>query len=73
MCGEFETMLNSCPGKGIVDTGCAKMVMTSDICQKCLGLLNTKERASIEKVQEKNRCTFGNNRLECHSAQHSFQ
>ena len=25
VCGEIETMLNSCPGKGIVDTVCAKM------------------------------------------------
>ena len=24
ICGEFKTMLNSCPGKGIVDTGCAQ-------------------------------------------------
>ena len=29
VCGESETMLNSCPGEGIVDTGCAKMMMGS--------------------------------------------
>ena len=30
VCGEFETMLNSCLEKGIVDTGCVKMVIGSD-------------------------------------------
>ena len=61
VCGEFETMLNSCPGKGIVDTGCAKMMMGSNIFQQYLGLLNPKERASIEKVREKNRFSVGDN------------
>ena len=54
VCGEFETMLNSCPGEGVVDTGCAKMMMY-------LNLLSSKERASIERVQEKNRFRFGDN------------
>ena len=31
--GEYEAMLNSSPGKGIIDTGCAKMMMGSDTCQ----------------------------------------
>ena len=33
--GEDEAMLNSSPGTGIIDTGCAKMVMGSDTFQKC--------------------------------------
>ena len=31
--GEYEAMLNSSPGKGIIDTGCAKMMMGLDIFQ----------------------------------------
>ena len=54
VCGEFETLLNSCPEKGIVDTCCAKM-MGSDAFQRYLGVLHSKERASIEKVPEKDR------------------
>ena len=61
VCGEFETILNSCSGKGIVDTGCAKIMMGSDTFQQYLGLLNPKERASIEKLREKNRFRFGDN------------
>ena len=61
VCGEFETMLNSCPGKGIVGTGCAKMMMGSDTVQQLLSLLSLKERASIERVREKNRFRFGDN------------
>ena len=61
VCGEFETMLNSCPGKGIVGTGCAKMMMGSDTFQQYLSLLSSKERASIERVLEKNRFRFGDN------------
>ena len=61
MCGEFETMLNSCPGKGVVDTACAKMMMGSETFQQYLGLLKSEERASIEKVREKNRFRFGDN------------
>ena len=38
VCGEFETMLNSCPGKGIVGTGCAKMMLGSDTFQQHLNL-----------------------------------
>ena len=30
VCGELDTMLNSFSGKGIVDTGCAKMMKGSD-------------------------------------------
>ena len=40
-CGEFETMLNSCPGKGIVGTGCAKSKRSSI----------HRERAREESVQ----------------------
>ena len=54
-------MLNSCPGTGIVDTVCAKMMMGSGTFQQYLGLLNSKEQASIEKVREKNRFRFGDN------------
>ena len=54
-------MLNSCLGKGIVDTGCAKMMMGSDTFQQYLGLLNSKERASIVKVREKKQFRFGDN------------
>ena len=63
VCGELETMLNSCPGKGIVDPGCAKMMMGSDTFQQYLGLLNPKARASTEKVREKNRFRFGDNEI----------
>ena len=58
---ELETMQNSCPGKGIVDTGCAKMMMGSDTFRQYLNLPSSKERASIERVQEKNRFRFGDN------------
>ena len=54
-------MLSSCPGKGIVDTGCAKMMMGSDAFQQYLSLLSSKERASFERVREKNRFRFGDN------------
>ena len=46
--------LNSSPGKGIIDTGCAKMMMGSDTFKQYLDLLSSKERASVEKVREKN-------------------
>ena len=58
-CGEFETMLNSCPGRRVVDTGRAKMMMGSDTLRQYLNLLGSKERASIERVREKNRFRFG--------------
>ena len=45
VCGEFETMLNSCPVKGIVDTGCAKMMTGSDTFRQYLNLLSSKERS----------------------------
>ena len=61
VCGEFETMLNSCPGKGVVDTRRAKMMMGSDALRQYLNLLSSKERASIETVREKNRFRFGDN------------
>ena len=61
VCGEFETMLHSCHGKRIVDTGCAKMMMGSDTFRQYLKLLSSKERASIERVREKNRFRFGDN------------
>ena len=58
-------MLNSCLGKGIVDTGCAKMMMGSDTFQQYLSLLSSKERASFERwVREKNRFRFGDNETE---------
>ena len=53
VCGEFEKMLSSCLGKGVVDTLCAKMMMGSDTFQQYLSLLSSKERASIERVREK--------------------
>ena len=59
--GECEAMLNSSPGKGIIDTGCAKMMMGSDTFKQYLDLLTSKERASVEKVREKNRFRFGDN------------
>ena len=59
--GEFEAMLNSSRGKGIIDTGCAKMMMGSDTFKQYLDLLTSKERASVEKVREKNRFRFGDN------------
>ena len=59
--GEYEAMLNSGPGKGIIDTGCAKMMMGSDTFKQYLDLLTSKERASVEKVREKNRFRFGDN------------
>ena len=61
VCGEFETMLNSCPGKGIVNTGCAKMMIGSDTFRRYLKLLSSKERASIERAREKKRFRFGDN------------
>ena len=54
-------MLNSSPGKGIIDTGCAKMMMGSDTFKQYLHLLTSKERASVEEVREKNRFRFGDN------------
>ena len=57
--GEYEAMLNSSPGKGIIDTGCAKMMMGSDTFKQYLDLLISKERASVDKVREKNRFRFG--------------
>ena len=54
-------MLNSSPGKGIIDTGCAKMMMGSDTFKQYLDLLSSKESASVEKVREKNRFRFGDN------------
>ena len=59
--GEYEAMLNSSPGKGIIDTGCAKMMMGSDTFKQYLDLLTSKERASVEKVREKTRFRFGDN------------
>ena len=59
--GEYEAMLNSSPGKGIIDTGCAKMMMGSDTFKQYLDLLSSKERASVEKVRERNRFRFGDN------------
>ena len=59
--GEYEAMLNSSLGKGIIDTGCAKMMMGSDTFKQYLDLLTSKERASVEKVLEKNRFRFGDN------------
>ena len=61
VCGESETMLNSCLGKGIVDNGCAKMMIGSDTFRQYLNLLSSKERTSIERVREKNRFRFGDN------------
>ena len=62
VCGEFETMLNSYPAKGIVGTGCAKMMMgNSDTFRQYLNLLKPKKRASIERAREKNRFRFGDN------------
>ena len=57
--GENEAMLNSSPGKGIIDKGCTKMMVGSDTFKQYL--LSPKERASIEKVQKKNRFRFGDN------------
>ena len=54
-------MWNSCLGKGIVDTGCAKDNDGISTFQQYLGLLNSKERASIVKVRERNRFRFGDN------------
>ena len=54
-------MLNSYPGKGIFDTGCAKMMMGSDTFRQYLNLVSSKERASIERVREKTRFRFGDN------------
>ena len=54
-------MLNSCLGKGIVDTGCAKTMMGSDTFQQYLNLLSSKVQASIERVRGKNRSRFGDN------------
>ena len=59
--GKYEAMLNSSPGKGTIDTGCAKMMMGSDTFKQYLDLLTSKERASVEKVREKNRFRFGDN------------
>ena len=59
--GECEAMLNSSPGKGIIETGCAKMMMGSDTFWQNLVLLSSKKRASVEKVREKNRFRFGDN------------
>ena len=59
--GEYEAMLNSSPWKGIIDTGCAKVMMGSDTFKQYLDLLTSKERASVEKVREKNRFRFGDN------------
>ena len=53
----MKQMLNSSPGKGITDTGCAKMMMGSDTFKQYLDLLTSKER----KVREKNRFKFGDN------------
>ena len=61
VCGEFETMLNSCPGKGVVDTGCAKMMMRSDTFRQYLKLRRSKARASDERAQEKNRFRLRDN------------
>ena len=59
--GEYEAMLNSSPGKCIIDTGCAKMMIGSDTLKQHLDLLTSKEFASVEKVREKNRFRFGDN------------
>ena len=59
--GEYEATLNSSSGKGVIDTGCAKMMMGSDTFTQYLDLLTSKERASVEKVREKNRFRFGDN------------
>ena len=59
--GEYEAMLNSSPGRGIIDTGCAKMMIGSDTFKQYLDLLTSKKRASVEKVREKNRFRFGDN------------
>ena len=40
--GEYEAMLNSSPGKGIIYTGCAKMMLGSDTFKQCLDLLSSK-------------------------------
>ena len=43
----LRLFLNSCPWKGIVGSGCAKMMTGSDTLQQYLSLLSLKERASI--------------------------
>ena len=52
--------LNSCPGKGIIDAGCAEMMMGPDTFQRSLNLLRSEERAYTEKVRAKDRFRFGN-------------
>ena len=53
--GECEAMLNSSPGKGIIDTGRAQIMMGSDTFKQHLDLLTSRERASVEKVRERSR------------------
>ena len=59
--GEHEAMLNSSLGKGIIDTGCAKLMTGSDTFKQHLDLLSSKEHASVEKVREKKCFRFGDN------------
>ena len=49
--GEYEAMLNSSPVNGIIDTGCARMMMGPDTFKEYLDLLSSKERASDEQVR----------------------
>ena len=73
VCGEFEKMLNSCPGQGIVDTGCSKMMMGSDTFQQYLSLLSSKERAFIERMRERIASGLETTRLGCRSGLQSFR
>ena len=59
MCGDFET----CFGKGIAGTGCAKMVMGPDFFSNSILFSSILKKPStpIEKVREENRFRFGDN------------
>ena len=39
--GEYEAMLNSSPGKGIIDTGCAKMMVGSKMAREKVQVMAT--------------------------------
>ena len=70
MCGDFET----CFGKGIARTGCAKMVMGPDIFQQYLVLFNSKKTEHpLRKCERRIDSGLETTRPDCHSGQRSFQ
>ena len=67
VCGEFETTLNSFPGKGIVDTGCAKMMMDQILFNSIFSPEFQRTSIPLRKCERRTGSGLETTRLECHS------